>query len=364
MPFVLLTSGSGEHLAHDAAENRLHLSEHAHDGCMWSLDRAAGVVSCAPTGLRLGCALAARRPSSPSDEELDANFGAGASKLVARRLRLFSAAADDEYDVDGRDVVDGDPRRSSERAAQRAAAASCTGARQSDPQGVDLLARGVWTVRDGPERLPSVYLAEMQTRGWTVLDNVMSEGMLANLRPNIAEIRAAPRVAEAEAAQKAAQDQRSYRSFDNILGVGSLLAKTPVVAQAAMNPVALHLIQAYLEAESIHYCHSPAITILRPAQKTGDNDRLEPGGWHSDYPFPAVCDPATGKAALVSHTWPEECVLCTLTAPLCNPACAALFGLITHRYVCSLPWWTWAGKKNWTSRYLQSFLTGAIERPL
>ena len=31
MPFVLLTSGSGEHLAHDAAENRLHLSEAA--GC-------------------------------------------------------------------------------------------------------------------------------------------------------------------------------------------------------------------------------------------------------------------------------------------------------------------------------------------
>ena len=46
-----------------------------------------------------------------------------------------------------------------------------------------------------------------------------------------------------------------YASFGNILGAGSFLAKTPVVAQAAMNPVALHLIETYLGVDSIHYCH-------------------------------------------------------------------------------------------------------------
>ena len=74
-----------------------------------------------------------------------------------------------------------------------------------------------------------------------------------------------------------------YASFGNILGAGSFLAKTPVVAQAAMNPVALHLIETYLGVDSIHYCHSPGITILRPAEKT-ENTEVMPGGWHSNRP--------------------------------------------------------------------------------
>eukprot|EP01043_Picozoa_sp_COSAG02_P053997 COSAG02_NODE_6049_length_3845_cov_1.807528_2_plen_335_part_00 len=309
MPFVLLASVDGQHLAHDATENQLRLSEHADDACMWSLDLGDGVVSCALTGLQLRCSLAAR-PSSPSAAELDANFKAGASGLVAQRLRLsFASDSDHMYEVDGRDVVDGDPQRSLDRAAQRATPKNRTHSRELAPRGIHLLAKSVWTVRDGPERLPSAYLMEMRSRGWTVLDNVMSTSMLANLRANIAAIRAEPNVAEAEAMQKIEQDQRPYRSFDNILGAGSLLAKTPVVAQASMNPVALHLIEAYLQVDCIHYCHSPAITILRPAEKRGNNNRLEPGGWHSDYPFPASCDPSTGTAALVSHTWPEEYVV-------------------------------------------------------
>ena len=306
MTFVLLTAAGGEHLAHDGAANSLHTSEHADDACMWALDLAAGAVTCAATGLRLGCSVAARR-GGPSATELDAAFGPFASDLVPRRLRVFAAADDDDYGVDGRDVVDGNPARSLERAAQRAAGNRGTASTQPEPLGLELLTGQVWAVRDGPERLPSAYLAEMETRGWTVLDNVMSSGMLKNLQANVAAARARPKAAEAEASLKTEQDQRPYRSFDNIVGVGSLLAKTPVVAQAAMNPVALHLIQAYLRVDSIHYCHSPAITALRPATKTGGNERLEPGGWHSDYPFPAACDPSTGKAAAVSHTWPEEC---------------------------------------------------------
>ena len=38
----------------------------------------------------------------------------------------------------------------------------------------------------------------------------------------------------------------------------------------------------------------------------GDAATVLPGGWHSDYPFPSVCDPRTGKAAKVTHTSPEE----------------------------------------------------------
>ena len=46
-------------------------------------------------------------------------------------------------------------------------------------------------------------------------------------------------------------------------------------------------------------------------------DSCAPGPWShllaeqqrlrtGDYPFPATCDPKTGKAARVTHTWPEE----------------------------------------------------------
>ena len=161
----------------------------------------------------------------------------------------------------------------------------------------------LFRVRDAPARLPSEYMAELHSRGWTVLDGVMTPLMLGELSACIAAAR--DRNAEAEEKLKAEQDQRPYASFDNILSAGSFLATTPVVAQAAMHPVALWLIESYL-GEDLHYCHSPAITILRPAEKTGENAKLMAGGWHSDYPFPATCSRRTGKAARVTHTWPEE----------------------------------------------------------
>jgi hypothetical protein len=174
-----------------------------------------------------------------------------------------------------------------------------------EPFGLALLRDDTFALRDAPTRLPSEHLDDLHTIGFTVLDNVMSQPMLDHLHELIKQRRSRPKHAAGEAKQRAGQDQRPYASFDNILGAGSFLPATPVVAQAAMNPVALHLIETYLGVDSIHYCHSPAITILRPAEKTV-NPQVMPGGWHSDFPFPATCDPKTGKAARVTHTWPEE----------------------------------------------------------
>ena len=58
---------------------------------------------------------------------------------------------------------------------------------------------------------------------------------------------------------------------------------TPAVAKALMHPVSLHLIETYLGSD-IHYCQCPGFSILRPAEKVGENDRVEPGGWHSVRP--------------------------------------------------------------------------------
>lgn len=65
---------------------------------------------------------------------------------------------------------------------------------------------------------------------------------------------------------------------------------TPAITQSLVNPVSLWLIENYLGVDSIHYCQGPAISILRPAEKTGTNDRVEPGGWHSDYPYPLTSE--------------------------------------------------------------------------
>lgn len=66
----------------------------------------------------------------------------------------------------------------------------------------------------------------------------------------------------------------------------SLLGMTPAVAQALMHPVSLWLIESYLGVDSMHYCQGPGFTVLRPAEKIGENARVMPGGWHADYPYP------------------------------------------------------------------------------
>jgi ectoine hydroxylase-related dioxygenase (phytanoyl-CoA dioxygenase family) len=38
------------------------------------------------------------------------------------------------------------------------------------------------------------------------------------------------------------------------------------------------------------HCQVPALKILRPAEKTGAAARVEPGGWHSDYPYPLTSE--------------------------------------------------------------------------
>ena len=197
---VLLASGkSGDHLAHNAATNALELRAHCDDECVWAW-RSGGVLESGA-----GLALSANKVAAAPDDNLDEQFGPGASLLVPQSYRLFLDEEDD-FDVDGRDVVDGDPARSLERAAKRGTSGAKTG---SETKGLHRLVGDVFAARDAPDRLPSEYLAELQGHGWTVLDNVMSSAMLDNLHANIAARR--ERNAEREAKQKAEQDTQPVR---------------------------------------------------------------------------------------------------------------------------------------------------------
>ena len=102
----------------------------------------------------------------------------------------------------------------------------------------------VFFAREAPLRLPSAYLAELESQGWTVVENVMSEAMVSNLVANITKVREDN--AEKDARVKALQDERPYRSNDNVIRPRALmregesfLGMTPAVAQALMHPISL-----------------------------------------------------------------------------------------------------------------------------
>lgn len=250
--YVLLASeATGDHLC-DSGSSGLVLRARCDDSCVWEWGESTGRLTNAVTGRSVAVQPvgAPPAPGSAAAAEVDAAFGAGASLLVEQKYRLSGLP--------------------------------------------DELGQQLYAMRTGPARLPSAYAVDLERQGWTVVENVMSQAMLANLFANIKTVR--EQNAEKEARVRASQDRRPYSSNDNVirpsqLGDGvSFLAKTPVVAQAAMNPVALWLIEKYLGVDSIHYCQVPAIGGLRPAEKTGEAARVKPGGWHSDYPYPLTSD--------------------------------------------------------------------------
>ena len=261
--YVLLAcERSGLHLHHGHAAGAFSLREHCGDACVWEW---ASPSRASLRNASTGCVVAVEKTGTPppaagSGEAaaLDAQFGPGFSVLVPQKYRLLDGGGKLLGPLDG---------------------------------------RLTFAARDAPSRLPSVYLAELEAQGWTCVDNIMSPDHVSHMIAATNAVR--EKHAEKEAKVKAAQDTRPYKSNDNLIRPGALLAgtddasllgMTPAVAQALMHPISLHLIETYLGAESIHYCQCPGFSIMRPAEKTGDLARVEPGGWHSDYPYPLTSE--------------------------------------------------------------------------
>lgn len=215
--YTLLAAGStGEYLSHDLSTDELVLRPHCDDSTFWI--SAPGAVCNAATGLTLHASRASAGGVSVAG--VDA-FGQGAAAALATkrfRLALDEGDGGGEHDVDGRDVVDGDPTRSLQRASARGAQWAQSEPQASAPLGVHLLEGEVYASRDAPSRLPSDHLSDLETVGFTVVDNIMSPAMLQNLHANISATR--ERHASAEEQQKVEQDARPYASFDNILSPG------------------------------------------------------------------------------------------------------------------------------------------------
>lgn len=251
---LLVSESSGLHLCDEMGGSSFGLRSRCDDNCVWEWESPTSLRN-AVTGFVLTVRPSGEAPGPIDTAAIDAAFGPSASLLVSQKYQLVSA-----------------PHKVA-----------------------DLGKQLLFSTREAPARLPSVYLSELETQGWTVVENLMSPAMVSNLVANVNKVR--ENGSEKEARVKAAQDSRPYKSNDNVIRPRALMDKgdsflgmTPVVAQALMHPISLWLIESYFGVDSIHYCQCPGISILRPAEKTGDNARVMPGGWHSDYPYPLTSE--------------------------------------------------------------------------
>ena len=259
---LLADDSTGLYLCDEMKESGFKLRPRCDDSCVWEWDSPSALKNAATGGVVI--VEPVNEPSDPiGTVAIDAGIDPDASLLVPPKYRIVN----DSHKLTG------------------------------------LGDQALFSVHEAPARLPSAYLAELEMQGWTVVENLMSPDMVSNLVSNIDMVR--KKAAAKEAEVRAAQDGRPYRSNDNVIRPRALMDKgdsflsmTPVVSQALVHPISLWLIESYLGVDSIHYCQCPGISILRPAEKTGENARVMPGGWHSDYPYPLTSETAAHTSAL------------------------------------------------------------------
>jgi len=102
----------------------------------------------------------------------------------------------------------------------------------------------VYTVVDGPRKLPSEHLLELQQSGYTVVENILPSDSVSALKDVL------------------------YRE-----GQSAALTLTPIVARLVAHPVAAYLFRGYVG--DVHLGHQPLVT-MRPGQNSG-------GRWHTDH---------------------------------------------------------------------------------
>ena len=120
-----------------------------------------------------------------------------------------------------------------------------------------------------PDRAPGDYLDELRTNGFVVVDNVLTSDALERIR-------------EATYLEIEKQDP-APAEFDDRFGMPHSITWSPDVCRAVTHPVVLRIIREYLSTEDIHFCHQPAMTILRPTKELLGT--FPDSGWHADYPY-------------------------------------------------------------------------------
>ena len=111
----------------------------------------------------------------------------------------------------------------------------------------------------GPEKLPSAYLRELRTNGWSCLTGILAPDLVDGLQ------RTACTDAYADLTPDRATPQFSQH---------------PALARTAAEPISLWIIRQYLGTPDIHFSHTPALIVLNR-----DDGQRNVQGWHSDYPY-------------------------------------------------------------------------------
>jgi hypothetical protein len=158
---------------------------------------------------------------------------------------------------------------------------------------------GVFTAFGGPLRLPSHYAAEMQEKGYTIVEGLIVREVLEHLATEFARVeqeRESFREARANPASgnfcESPADRQALRavfsaSFAGLMcwctGMMDMMKEDAGMTRMCANPVTLSLMRGYFGAENIAFGHTPIVNVLKPVEQA---TQAEPRpGWHSDYPY-------------------------------------------------------------------------------
>ena len=131
--------------------------------------------------------------------------------------------------------------------------------KQLDEDGHQGAIAASFVLEQGPERLPSEYLAHLQKHGWVCLAAILPPEVTDSLQ----------RIACTDGYSERSPD-RSRRQICQ----GSALART------AVEPISVWLARKYMKTDDIRLAHSPGIGVMTP-----DDGQRVVQGWHSDYPY-------------------------------------------------------------------------------
>jgi len=128
---------------------------------------------------------------------------------------------------------------------------------------------GIFRLLSAPSRLPSSYLADLHTQGYTVVDGILHADTIDHVRDVFSRVRT--------------ERFSKERSHDGVFWMMDMLKESPAIGAAACHPVVMWLLEQYMGVKQLHFCHQPIASTLRPAKKL--LGKRPEGGWHSDYPY-------------------------------------------------------------------------------
>ena len=137
-------------------------------------------------------------------------------------------------------------------------------------------------ITPAPPKLASEILQDLNDQGFATIDRLMTESDIANLKKEIAVIR------QRHHADETPNDGNFWITDSLIWSID--------VARAVTHPVAMWVMQQYMNSDEIHFCHQPIVNTLKPADKL--KGQFPEGGWHSDYPYHGKVFP--------NDDWPEQ----------------------------------------------------------